>query len=1102
MIKKITAFFCITAIAAMLASPVRSAPAAYIDAAGTYIRLSTAPVSADGTVYYPIGEISQKLGMTTEKSGGKVSVKVNGHSMEFTAPCDTAEVDMVTVPAKSPFVRNNDVMVGESFFTDYMKYIGFPCEMREVLTFTSVSEILPETEKETEDEFYSKLEKDGCLIEENQLFSALVIGAANMKTEQVSISDLPGYDKAMRVTTLREPTAVYECQLKMIPKADLLSGRFGLVSYWAKAEEISDESGYAYAGPCYEQKTGAHTKAGSANQEIEQGVWKKHYMLVSANDLDYTKDGSQFNMRFGYKPQTALIAGLRAELLSAEYTKADVTYANESADTYFGREENALWRDEALKRIEKYRKTDITVNVTDKDNNPVSGAEIDARMEKNEFMFGTAVHNNLLQASTAADASYKAKKYAECVQKHFNTVVFDTAGKWRTIEPDRAAYATGIYNWANERNINVRGHALFWDNSEYYSESFNSAQSYMTTDEKYQRVREHINENMTYFSDNLGQWDLLNEPLANRSLIRNIGYEKTAQLFNEAKKIAPEVSLYVNETGINGNHSNWQQVKKLRSFVENLKNNGAAVDGIGIQSHCGGALRYPQEFYNQLDYLSAAADEIAVTEYDFTVSDEQLAADNLRDMLIAAYSHPKSTGFLTWGFWDGQHWKNNAPFFDINWKEKQALAVWDEYVNNEWKTRAGGTTNSDGVYTFRGHKGEYRITVTYNGQTQSAVFDTKKGGVINVTVGENAEINPDSVPQKKSALVQSEYLKWRTDTEMGEKMPSYQLPEEYDQSIIAGKNKGISGIYVYDDFESYGTDGCDENGKYINPVTAQNIYGQWYGAEASQKRGTVLAKTGETLSLSFYRQNNPQVLKSSISRELSPNCSALDSENGSYEFNIRFYIPQGDKGVGIRYGRYVKFALDRTAAEETDGFLGIYSNAQKPENPILKYAQNGETTLKENTWYELSLSLVPDGMGGMLMGGTLKNGENTENLKQCNMRFKKDLRFLNMTVNCYTSETYTRSVFYLDSIEFKEKEIDFPIVFKGQEVCFHADADLTAIAAAYDKGSGELLETEVKELPGNGQAMIYLKTAFGETVGAKAFLWRKTMQPAAYAEKQ
>lgn len=1098
--KKITAVLCTAVLILSQALPSYCASSSYIKIVGKLVKLSTAVIEQNGTSYYPVGEVFENLGTTVKYELKTVTVSVNGHSAEFTAGSKTAVVDMVTVSADCPFLRNGDVMVEESFFINYAKYMEFPCEKQSVLTFTSLPEITQPEPQETEEEFYSKFETESELIGEEQLFSAAVFGGSKISTATVEISDLPGYDKALCVNTLSEPTAIYDCQIKMFPKGDLPKNRFAVVSYMAKLEESSDESGNCFAGPCYEQNFGNHVKAGSATQEILPGGWEKHFLLLSSGSLDYTADGSQFNMRFGYKPQTVLITGLKVMLLRGGYTLDEVSYNNVSTDTYFGREDGALWRDEAFKRILKYRTKDISVFVSDGEGKPVSGVSVKAQMTKNEFMFGTAVHNNLLQASETENASGKAKKYAQRAQKYFNTLVYDNAGKWPVIEENCAVYATGIYNWAQARGIGVRGHALFWDNPQYYSASFANAWQYMTDDERLFRTDEHINQNLTYFGNKIKQWDLLNEPLANRNLINRIGLLKTAQLFKTAKAVAPEVSLYINETGINGNSANWQQVKKLRNFTEQLKSFGAPVDGIGVQAHCGGALRYPQEFYNQLDYLAQCTDEIAVTEYDFSVSDQALAADNLRDMLIAAYSHPKATGFLTWGFWDGQHWKDNAPFFDINWNEKQALSVWDNYVNNEWKTSASGSTDSGGVYGFRGHKGEYLLTVTYNGTEKTARFDTGKDGVINVIVGNEIEISPDSVPGESAKLAAEDYLKYRTDLKTGNIVPAYQLPEEYDKSIINGKNAGVSDVYVNDSFDGYGTEGKDENGRYINPVTNENIWGQWYGAEASQKRGTVLGSFDGRLCLAFYRQKNPEVIKSVMSTPLQPNCFAADTSESCYSLQTSFMIPYNDGSIGLRSGRYAEFGLGSRAGENETTLFGVYTNTQNPGKPLFKYG-NYTVALDENVWYDLAVTFVPDGMGGLTAAAVISSDNGTITAEKQRIVPEDDLRFMNITVNSFAEQTYTRSVFYLDSIKFSKTDAPPHIVLDGQTVKFNGELGQTAYAAAYDKTDGRLLEVAVKKTDAEGMAEITLKTNVNEA-DIKAFLWNDELLPFAEAKRK
>ena len=1110
-----TLLMCAVIMISMLAFSLPAlAAGGYINILGRQQALEISPVTSNSITYYPIAEISRKLGMMVETDSSKIIVSINNHWAEFTQESETAVMDMVTIPVKCLSRLNNDIMVEEKFFTWYMKYMGFACSKEAMLTFTQVPEIIVPEEMESEEVFYGKLQAAGTLISSNQLFGAAKVGGNNLQVETVELgeNEVEGCTQALKVTTVTEPTSIHDYQLKMFPETDLPNGRFALLSYWAKAAEISDEFGYAYAGPCYEQNYGEYKKAGSASHEIEMnGAWKKYYMLIYANGEDYAKNTSRFNMRFGYKPQTVLIAGLKVELLKEGYGKKDVTYAYTENTDYEGREENALWRDEALKRIEQNRKTDITIHVRDEKGMPIENAQIKAEMIKNDFMFGTAVHNNLLQSSESAGASDNAKRYAENVKKYFNTVVYDNAGKWRTIESNRAQYATDIYKWAAKNNINVRGHALFWDNSKYYSESFEQAWSFMTPEERYCRVKEHINGNMTYFGNNIQQWDLLNEPLANRNLISQIGIEKTADLFKIAKKIAPGVSFYVNETGINGNHNNWIQTRKLAGFVKKLRESGAQIDGIGVQAHCGAALRYPQEFYNQLDYLltESGVEEIAVTEYDFTVENEELAAYNLRDMLIATYSHPKATGFLMWGFWDNQHWKNNAPLFRSDWTSKKALDEWDKYVNHEWKTSVSGKSDADGIYQFRGHKGEYRLVVEYGGLEASAVFNTDQEGMIDVWIGDEIRITPDSVPGVQGELNQEDYLKYRTDYERkddgtiagtGEKMPAYLQPEEYDGSIK--KNDGFTQVNIYDDFSGYGTEGKDETGAYINPVTNENIYGVWYGAQAYDKRGTVINDVDDRYCLSFYRQKTPEVLKSRISRILQPNGFPINTESEAYELNMSFQIPYGEKAVGLRYGRYMQIDLSRTADGTGDkSIASVVSNDEYVSSPILKYGTDGQEVLEENTWYALSINLIPNGTGGMFVSGTLTNAHETISLPEQTMYFGADLRFLGITVNSYTGEEYTRRTFDLDSIEFKKTDHTPKIYFDGQTVNFIGNNKQMAIAAVYEKGTGRLIETNVKQIKENNTVgAITIMTALNEDVYSRAFLWEENMMPIAFAE--
>lgn len=154
----------------MITVPSPVLAAGYISICGKQQTLEISPVISDNITYYPVCEIAKKLGMSVEEKDSKIVISVNNHWAEFTQQSETAVMDMVTISVKSLFRKNNDIMVEESFFTNYMKYMGFECTIEEMLTFPSIPEITAPEEVESEDTFYRNLDKVGTIIDSSQLF--------------------------------------------------------------------------------------------------------------------------------------------------------------------------------------------------------------------------------------------------------------------------------------------------------------------------------------------------------------------------------------------------------------------------------------------------------------------------------------------------------------------------------------------------------------------------------------------------------------------------------------------------------------------------------------------------------------------------------------------------------------------------------------------------------------------------------------------------------------------------------------------------------------------------------------------------------------------
>ncbi len=138
------------------------------------------------------------------------------------------------------------------------------------------------------------------------------------------------------------------------------------------------------------------------------------------------------------------------------------------------------------------------------------------------------------------------------------------------------------------------------------------------------------------------------------------------------------------------------------------------VDGLGNQAHfqCS-FLPSPEDLLRVTDRFTAVVPKQVVTEFDIVANgDEPLAADYLRDSLIACFSHPAYDWFLLWGYWEGAHWLPEAALWKKDWSPKASALAWEEWVGNHWHTRLTLTRDATGMVKWRSFEGTYRLGVS------------------------------------------------------------------------------------------------------------------------------------------------------------------------------------------------------------------------------------------------------------------------------------------------------------------------------------------------------------------------------------------------------
>jgi hypothetical protein len=165
---------------------------------------------------------------------------------------------------------------------------------------------------------------------------------------------------------------------------------------------------------------------------------------------------------------------------------------------------------------------------------------------------------------------------------------------------------------------------------------------------------------------------------------------------------------------------------------------GAPIDYIGFQNHAGIGAPGPEAVLKSLDQFAKFGKPLEVTEFEVTLqngNDEEqrkFQADYVRDYFTAVFSHPQTHMIMLQDFWQPAAWQFEAAsaFYNKDWSLNPHGQAYMDLVLNQWWTRAAGKSNPKGEYATRGFLGDYEITVTANGKTQTTKSTLPKAGQV------------------------------------------------------------------------------------------------------------------------------------------------------------------------------------------------------------------------------------------------------------------------------------------------------------------------------------------------------------------------------------
>ena len=399
--------------------------------------------------------------------------------------------------------------------------------------------------------------------------------------------------------------------------------------------------------------------------------------------------------------------------------------------------------------IERNRKSNFELVISDAQGNPVKNAEVAVHMTQIDFNFGA----NIFMLGEY-DTEEENRRYEKEFCKLFNSASVPLY--WEGTEPRRGYLrysadskrdcyrrppADAVRDFCRDHGLRMKGHPLFWHEfiPHWLPDNFNELKLLLV--KRFEDISDR-------YSKDFERFDVVNEPsriydvfIGNRYnpkwkyIVSDDDY--IPWIFGLADRLFPTNTLILNDT-VGASFGEFRG--KYSAFylnIASLLDRGVRIDEIGMQCHLGE--NDPRNVYNSeilydiLDTYASLGKTINISEVGIPsvfggVPDEELHALAAERLYKTCFSHEKVTGITWWNLPDdgvlttkraaGNENLPSSGLIDGSYKEKLAYKTLDRLINREWTTKETVRTNEFGIASFRGFYGKYDITVN-DGKTES-----------------------------------------------------------------------------------------------------------------------------------------------------------------------------------------------------------------------------------------------------------------------------------------------------------------------------------------------------------------------------------------------
>jgi endo-1,4-beta-xylanase len=262
--------------------------------------------------------------------------------------------------------------------------------------------------------------------------------------------------------------------------------------------------------------------------------------------------------------------------------------------------------------------------------------------------------------------------YKSIAIKQFNSITPENIFKAQYIHPEPLLFnwaeADSLLSFCQNNNKRLHGHTLIWH--QQLPQWILDYQGSISDWEQLMKV--HIQTIITHYKNKVTAWDVVNEAFNEDGTLRNsiwkqkigIGYIEKAFIY--AREADPNALLFYNDFNLESNPTKRNSVLAL---LNNLRNRGVKIDGIGIQMHISTNYPAPSQIANAFEEIVADKYKIHVSELDISVNplgkDIELSETllneqaNLLGSVVVNYNNipkPYQYGITFWGISDKNSW--------------------------------------------------------------------------------------------------------------------------------------------------------------------------------------------------------------------------------------------------------------------------------------------------------------------------------------------------------------------------------------------------------------------------------------------------------------